>query len=161
MGDYDVTKLVLQDDAHVDFWQVAIQPAKPFAFGRIGSALFFGLPGNPVSVLVSFEQFARPALLQMQGARAVLRPRLVARAGERLDTDPEKTVFLRVRLAGLEEGEPNVFKSGGQASNVLSAAASADGFAVVPRGTGAVAAGEEVSVEMYKWPESREWLDDR
>ena len=69
MGDYDVTKMVLQGDAHVDFWQVAIQPAKPFAFGRIGDALFFGLPGNPVSVLVSFEQFARPALLKMQGAR--------------------------------------------------------------------------------------------
>jgi len=161
MGDYDVTKLVLEGDTHVDFWQVAIQPAKPFAFGRIGSALFFGLPGNPVSVLVSFEQFARPALLKMQGARAVLRPRIVARAGENLDTDPGKTVFVRVRVDGLADGEPTVVKAGGQASNVLSATAAADGFAVVPRGTGTVAAGEEVSVEMYKWPESREWLDDR
>lgn len=160
MGDYDVTKLVLQGDAAVDFWQVAIQPAKPFAFGRIGSALFFGLPGNPVSVLVSFEQFARPALLRMQGARAVLRPRLVARAGETLDTDPEKTVFVRVRVEGLAEGEPTVVKSGGQASNALSATATADGFAVVPKGTGTVAAGEEVSVEMYKWPESRGWPDE-
>ena len=68
MGDYDVTKMVLQGDADVDFWQVAIQPAKPFAFGHIGDALFFGLPGNPVSVLVSFEQFTRPSLLKMQGA---------------------------------------------------------------------------------------------
>ena len=161
MGDHDVTKLVLEGDTHVDFWQVAIQPAKPFAFGRIGSALFFGLPGNPVSVLVSFEQFARPALLKMQGARAVLRPRIVARAGENLDTDPGKTVFVRVRVDGLADGEPTVVKAGGQASNVLSATAAADGFAVVPRGTGTVAAGEEVSVEMYKWPESREWLDDR
>jgi molybdopterin molybdotransferase len=161
MGDYDVTKLVLEGDAHVDFWQVAIQPAKPFAFGRIGSALFFGLPGNPVSVLVSFEQFARPALLKMQGARAVLRPRIVARAGETLDTDPGKTVFVRVRVDGLAAGEPTVVKAGGQASNVLSATAAADGFAVVPRGTGTVEAGEEVSVEMYKWPESREWPDDR
>jgi molybdopterin molybdotransferase len=161
MGDYDVTKLVLEGDAHVDFWQVAIQPAKPFAFGRIGSALFFGLPGNPVSVLVSFEQFARPALLKMQGARAVLRPRIVARAGETLDTDPGKTVFVRVRVDGLAAGEPTVVKAGGQASNVLSATAAADGLAVVPRGTGTVEAGEEVSVEMYKWPESREWPDDR
>jgi molybdopterin molybdotransferase len=161
MGDYDVTKLVLEGDAHVDFWQVAIQPAKPFAFGRIGSALFFGLPGNPVSVLVSFEQFARPALLKMQGARAVLRPRIVARAGETLDTDPGKTVFVRVRVDGLAAGEPTVVKAGGQASNNLSATAAADGFAVVPRGTGTVETGEEVSVEMYKWPESREWPDDR
>jgi molybdopterin molybdotransferase len=161
MGDYDVTKLVLQGDAHVDFWQVAIQPAKPFAFGHVGDALFFGLPGNPVSVLVSFEQFARPSLLKMQGARSILRPQIVARAGEAFDTDPEKTVFVRVLVEGLDEGIPTVVKSGGQASNVLSAAATADGFALVPRGTARVAEGEEVTVEMFKWPESREWSDGR
>lgn len=161
MGDYDVTKLVLQGDAHVEFWQVAIQPAKPFAFGHIGDALFFGLPGNPVSVLVSFEQFARPSLLRMQGARHLLRPQIVARAGEDFDTDPEKTVFLRVLVEGLGEGVPTVVKSGGQASNVLSAAAAADGFALVPRGTGLVAEGEQITVEMFKWPEAREWADGR
>ena len=161
MGDYDVTKMVLQGDADVDFWQVAIQPAKPFAFGHIGDALFFGLPGNPVSVLVSFEQFARPALLKMQGARSILRPQLVASAGETLETDPEKTVFVRVFVEGLEQGSPTVVKSGGQASNVLSAAAAADGFAVVPRGTAVVERGEPVTVEMFKWPESREWTDGR
>jgi molybdopterin molybdotransferase len=161
MGDYDVTKLVLQGDAQVDSWQVAIQPAKPFAFGHIGEALFFGLPGNPVSVLVSFEQFARPALLKMQGARSILRPQIVARAGEEFDTDPEKTVFVRVLVEGVEQGIPTVIKSGGQASNVLSAAATADGFALVPRGTARVGTGEEVTVEMFKWPESREWSDGR
>ena len=161
MGDYDVTKIVLQGDAHVDFWQVAIQPAKPFAFGHIGDALFFGLPGNPVSVLVSFEQFTRPSLLKMQGARHVLRPQLVAIAGETLATDPEKTVFLRVLVEGLEAGPPIVVKSGGQASNVLSAAAAADGFAVVPRGTATIERGDPVMVEMFKWPESREWIDGR
>jgi molybdopterin molybdotransferase len=161
MGDYDVTKLVLQGDALVEFWQVAIQPAKPLAFGRIGDALFFGLPGNPVSVLVSFEQFARPALLKMQGARHILRPQLVARAGEDFETDPEKTVFVRVLVEGLDEGIPTVVRSGGQASNVLSAAASADGFALVPRGTARVEEGDEVSVEMFRWPESREWADGR
>jgi molybdopterin molybdotransferase len=161
MGDYDVTKLVLQGDARVDFWQVAIQPAKPFAFGHIDEALFFGLPGNPVSVLVSFEQFARPALLKMQGARHILRPQIVARAGEDLDTDPEKTVFVRVLVEGLDAGIPTVVKSGGQASNVLSAAATADGFALVPRGTGMVSKGAETVVEMFKWPESREWADGR
>jgi molybdopterin molybdotransferase len=161
MGDYDVTKLVLQGDAHVDFWQVAIQPAKPFAFGQVGDALFFGLPGNPVSVLVSFEQFARPSLLKMQGARAILRPQIVARAGEDFDSDPEKTVFVRVLVQGLEDGTPTVVKSGGQASNVLSAAATADGFALVPRGVSRVENGEEITVEMFKWPESREWADGR
>jgi molybdopterin molybdotransferase len=161
MGDYDVTKMVLKGDAHVDFWQVAIQPAKPFAFGRIAEALFFGLPGNPVSVLVSFEQFARPSLLKMQGARHVLRPQLVASAGETLATDPEKTVFVRVLVEDLEAGPPVVVKSGGQASNVLSAAAAADGFALVPRGTATIERGDPVMVEMFKWPESREWIDGR
>ena len=161
MGDYDVTKMVLQGDTHVDFWQVAIQPAKPFAFGRIGDALFFGLPGNPVSVLVSFEQFARPSFLKLQGARHVLRPQLVATADETLATDPEKTVFVRVLVKGLEGGSPTVVKSGGQASNVLSAAAAADGFALVPRGTATIERGDAVTVEMFKWPESREWIDGR
>jgi molybdopterin molybdotransferase len=161
MGDYDVTKLLLEGDARVGFWQVAIQPAKPFAFGKIGDALFFGLPGNPVSVLVSFEQFLRPALLRMQGARAVLRPQLRAVAAEDFVTDPEKTVFARVFVEGLGEGSATVTKSGGQASNVLSAAATADGFALIPRGVGTVRAGETVTVEMFKWPESREWVDGR
>jgi len=161
MGDYDVTKLVLEADSRVGFWKVAIQPAKPFAFGMVGDALFFGLPGNPVSVLVSFEQFLRPALLKMQGARAILRPQVPAVAGEDLVTDPEKTVFVRVLVDWLAAGGPRVTKSGGQASNVLSAAATADAFALVPRGVGVIRTGEPVIIEMFKWPESREWADDR
>jgi molybdopterin molybdotransferase len=161
MGDYDVTKLVLEGDAGVGFWKIAIQPAKPFAFGRVGDAAFFGLPGNPVSVLVSFEQFLRPALLKAQGASAILRPQLVAVANEDLDTDPEKTVFVRVTVDGLDEGVPKVMRSGGQSSNVLSAAAAADAFAVVPRGVGKVKKGGAVTIEMFKWPESREWVDGR
>jgi molybdopterin molybdotransferase len=161
MGDYDVTKQVLEGDAHVGFWTIAIQPAKPFAFGRVGDALFFGLPGNPVSVLVSFEQFLRPALLKMQGGRAILRPQLIAVAGEDLHTDPEKSVFVRVFVEGLDTGMPTVMRSGGQASNVLSAAANADAFAVVPRGVGMVEAGGQVTIEMFKWPETREWVDGR
>jgi len=161
MGDYDVTKLVLEDDARVGFWKIAIQPAKPFAFGRVGRALFFGLPGNPVSVLVSFEQFLRPALLASQGASAILRPQMVAVTTEDFDTDPEKTVFVRVVVEGLEEGMPRVTKSGSQSSNVLSAAAAADAFAVVPRGVGTIGKGDSVTIEMFKWPASRERVDGR
>ncbi|MGH8915293.1 MAG: molybdopterin-binding protein, partial [Acidimicrobiia bacterium] len=161
MGDYDVTKLVLQGDANIGFWSIAVQPAKPFAFGRIGDATFFGLPGNPVSVLVSFEQFVRPALLAMQGARHILRPQLLAMAGEDLSTDPEKTVFVRVVFDGLADGLPVVVSAGGQASNVLSAAANADAFAVVPRAVGRVEKGSRVTIEMFKWPETREWVDGR
>ena len=159
MGDYDITKMVLGGDSSVGFWQVAIQPAKPFAFGKVGSALFFGLPGNPVSVLVSFEQFLRPALLRMQGATRILRDQESGVAGERMVTDPDKTVFLRVRISGEKSGRPVVVTSGGQSSNVLTAAAAADAFAVVPKGISVVEVGEDVTIERFKAPETREWTD--
>jgi len=159
MGEYDVTKLLLQGEGEVEFWKVAIQPAKPFAFGKIDDALFFGLPGNPVSAFVSFEQFVRPALMKMSGSRYLFRRRVVAVAGEPFDTDPEKTVFLRVSVDGDVGGVPRVVLAGGQSSNVLSAAALADGLAVVPRGTETVAEGGHVMLELSRAPESREATD--
>jgi molybdenum cofactor synthesis domain-containing protein len=159
MGDYDVTKKVLQGSSSVGFWQIAIQPAKPFAFGKVGQALFFGLPGNPVSVLVSFEQFLRPALLRLQGAKRVLREQSAAVAGAQMTTDPDKTVFVRVRISEDRDGVPVVVSSGAQSSNVLSAAAAADAFAVIPRGVGVVGAGDSVVIERFKSPETREWTD--
>ena len=159
MGDYDVTKLLLEGKGDVEFWKVAIQPAKPFAFGRIRDALFFGLPGNPVSAFVSFEQFVRPALMKMSGSRFLFRRRIQAIAGEDLDTDPEKTVFLRVVLDGEVDGLPRVVLSGGQSSNVLSATALAEGLAVVPRGTRTVPAGGHVMLELSRAPEAREEAD--
>ncbi len=155
MGDYDVTKLVLRDEAGVDFIKVAMKPGKPLAFGHLGGAPFFGLPGNPVSVVVSFEQFVRPALLTMQGASAVLRPQVSVVAGERLVTDPEKTVFLRVRLEG-DAPAVQAIQAGGQASNVLSVAAAADAFAVVPRGVETIDEGEPVLIELFRSPATRE-----
>lgn len=154
MGDYDVTKLVLQDEAGVDFIKIAMKPGKPFAFGQLGGSPFFGLPGNPVSVLVSFEQFVRPALLTMQGASAVLRPQVTVIAGERLDTDPEKTVFLRIKMDD-RGGVVRATQTGGQGSNVLSAAAAADAFAVVPRGVDVVDEGEPVVIELFRNRETR------
>ena len=156
MGDYDVTKLVLRDEVGVNFWQVAIKPAKPFAYGEVGGKPFFGLPGNPVSVLVSFEQFVRPALLTMQGARAVLRPTVAGVSGETLVTDPKKTVFVRVRVEN-EDGRLRAVSSGEQASNVLSATAAADAFAVVPRGVASVDVGEPIVLELFRSPETREY----
>ena len=153
MGEHDVTKLVLRE-VGIDFMQVAIKPAKPFAFGHLGGKPFFGLPGNPVSAMVSFEQFVRPALLTMQGATSVLRPAAVAIAGEDLETDPRKTVFLRVNIVG-DYDKPVVIRSGGQESNVLSAAANADAFAVVPRGVETIEEGEAVLLEMFQSPETR------
>lgn len=151
MGEYDLIKQVLAAQGDVQFWQVAMQPAKPFAFGRVGSTPLFGLPGNPVSVMVAFEQFARPALLRMQGARSLMRPRIRAVMGEDAKTDPAKVVFLKVALS--DDGEHTVAHlSGGQGSNILSAVAAADGFAVIPVGVGAVQAGEPVIVELFRHP---------
>ncbi len=155
MGEYDLIKRVLAASGHVGFWQVAMQPAKPFAFGRIGDVPLFGLPGNPVSAMIAFEQFARPALLRMQGASGILRPRIRMRMAQAVETDPEKIVFVRVRIDHDDE-EPQVRLSGGQSSHVLSAVVAADGLAVIPVGVGSVAMGEWVDVELFRHP-SRSW----
>lgn len=154
MGEYDLVKIVLRQLGTIDFWQVAMQPAKPFAFGHIEGTPLFGLPGNPVSVMVAFEQFARPALLQMMGAAQIFRPRVAGTMTEAIATDPAKTVFSRVAVESTEEGFM-VRRSGGQHSNVLSALARADAFAVVPVGIGDLRVGDLVDLEMFRWPEGR------
>lgn len=152
MGDYDVTKLVLRDEIGIDFMQMAMKPGKPFAFGTIGGALFFGLPGNPVSAMLSYETFARPALLAMQGARSIFRQRVLGVAGEDLEGDPAKDVFVRVQLTE----ELVATQTGDQASNRLAGAATADAFAVIPRGVASIAKGQPVTVELFRSPETRE-----
>jgi molybdopterin molybdotransferase len=154
MGEYDLVKQVLGDLGDVEFWKVAMQPAKPFAFGFLGTTPLFGLPGNPVSVMVAFEQFVRPALLTRMGARSVFRRRLPGVMGERVVTAEEKTVFLRVSVDRGDAGW-TASLSGGQDSNVLSALAEAEAFAVVPAGIGVLEAGEPVEMEMFRWPEAR------
>lgn len=154
MGEHDLVKKVLAELGTVDFWRVAMQPAKPFAFGFLGGTPLFGLPGNPVSVMVAFEQFVRPALLARMGATRLFRPRSTAVAGEPLHSDPDKTVFIRV-VAEPGADAPVVRPAGGQASNVLSALAAADAFAVIPVGVGDVAAGERVEVEWFGSVERR------
>ncbi len=154
MGEFDVTKMVLEEDSDVDFFPVAMKPGKPQAFGTIGGTPFFGLPGNPVSVLVSFEQFVRPALLAMQGGTALLRPRVMGVAGEDLHSDPAKEEFMRVRFAD-EAPTPRVITTGGQGSHVLSGVANADAFAVMPRGVERVSEGDSVLLELFRAKETR------
>jgi len=155
MGEYDLVKTVLRGLGQINFWQVAMQPGKPFAFGLLSGTPFFGLPGNPVSVMVAFEQFARPALLHMMGAANLFRPRVRGRMLQSVATSPDKVVFLRVN-AGLDDaGRWVAGLSGGQLSNMLSAMAHGNAFAVIPVGTGTVDAGDEVDLEMFTWPETR------
>jgi molybdopterin molybdotransferase len=155
MGEYDLVKTVLKELGHIDFWQVAMQPGKPFAFGLLSGTPFFGLPGNPVSVIVAFEQFARPALLQMMGATRLFRPRVRGRLLEPVHTNPDKVVFVRVRARLDEAGSWVAELSGGQLSNMLSALAYGNAFAVSPVGTGSVEAGDAIDLEMFMWPETR------
>ena len=155
MGDYDFVKQILGELGTVDFWKVAMQPGKPFAFGSINRVPLFGLPGNPVSTFVSFEQFVRPAILHMMGAANILRSQIVGTMGEDVVTNDAKTVFLRVLLARDSGGSFVAVQSGGQGSNMQSSLANADALAVVPVGMGSLSAGDEVTLEMIQWPEGR------
>ena len=159
MGEYDLVKQVLSSLGNIELWKVAMQPAKPFAFGHINRTPLFGLPGNPVSALVAYEQFVRPSLLKMMGSQAVYRPRIPARAGHAFRTNPAKTVFVRVVVS--QEGDRMVARSsGGQGSNVLSAAASAVGMAVAPVGVDLIREGGPVAVELLRSPENRTEEED-
>lgn len=123
--------------------QVAIRPAKPFAFGRIGRVPVFGLPGNPVSSLVSFELFARPALRQMAGHTALFRPRSWAVLDDGYRRVPDgKLHFVRVRLTRDGAHRLRATSAGGQSSHQLLAMAVADGLALVPDGHGIEPGGE-------------------
>ena len=153
MGEYDLVKAILAELGSVEFWKVAMQPAKPFAFGTIAGTPLFGLPGNPVSSMVAFEQFVRPGLLSMMGATALFRPRVTGVMGEATSTSPEKTVFVRVTTE-MRDGVRHVHLAGGQSSNVLSALAASDAFAVIPVGVADVGVGDSIELEMFRWPET-------
>jgi molybdenum cofactor synthesis domain-containing protein len=146
MGDYDVVKAVLGAIADMTWMQIAIKPAKPFAFGRLDGVPVFGLPGNPVSSLVSFELLARPALRRMMGHARLTRPSLVAVADEALVRQPDgKVHFMRVNGDFGDDGRYHVRPVGAQGSHQLAATALADAMAVVPDGAG-VPGGAEVAV---------------
>jgi len=132
-----------------------MQPGKPFAFGAVADKPFFGLPGNPVSVFVSFEQFVRPAVLHMLGANRLFRDRVDGVMEEPVKAHPDKDVFVRVTTVRNDDGVLEARPSGGQSSNVLSALALADALAVIPVGMDAVEAGDGVELEMIHWPEAR------
>lgn len=145
MGEYDFVKAALDRYGALEWRQVAIKPAKPLAFGVVRGVPVFGLPGNPVSSLVSFELFARPALLAMMGHPECRRPEVVARAAHAFARRADGKVHLdRVRVHW--DGDGYVAQSAGrQESNVLSATAAANGLALIPDGPG-LAEGDRLAV---------------
>ena len=145
VGDYDFVKAALDRLGSLEWRQVAIKPAKPLAFGVVKGCPVFGLPGNPVSSLVSFELFARPALLQMAGDPDRFRTEVTARAEHAFTRKSDGKLHLdRVRVSWHGDGYVAA-RTGDQASNVLSATALANGLALLPDGDG-IAAGEPLQV---------------
>ena len=146
MGDYDVVKAVLGRIADMNWMQMSIKPAKPFAFGMLDATPVFGLPGNPVSSFVSCELMARPALRKMMGHQHLHRPQLAATATQKFGRKPDgKIHFQRVVVSVNPQGELVVAPVAAQGSHQLAATALANGLAVLPDGP-AVEAGSKVSV---------------
>jgi molybdopterin molybdotransferase len=151
-GDLDLVRNVLEElGVRQFFWKVAIKPGRPTAFGLFEGKPVFSLPGNPVSSLLTFEQFVRPALLKMMGHVKVLRPLFSAKLAEPLAKKSGRTFFVRVRLFR-EQGQLFAVSAGDQNTGILKTLIDANAVAVLPMEKASLAAGEEVRVYL---------LDDR
>ncbi len=150
VGDHDHMRSVLEKiGCRLRFWGVLIKPGYPLAFGVIEptGTLVFGLPGNPVSAAVTFEEFVRPALRKMMGHRALYRPTIVARLTQKLTKRAGRLHFVRVSLE-LRNGEYSATPISNQSSGVLTSMIRGDGLAVFPAESESLAAGSEVDVQI-------------
>jgi len=151
VGERDPVRRAFGDRADIDVYEVAMQPGRPQAFGTFRGRPFFGLPGNTVSVFVSFEVFVRPALLRMMG-RPPLRPEVQATLETDLEGLAERAVFARVRMRR-SNGGWLAASTGERSSNLLGTASRANGLARVALGTELMRAGERVRVLLFRDPE--------
>jgi molybdopterin molybdotransferase len=145
VGERDPVQAAFREGGEVEFFRLAMQPGMPQAFGLIGGRPFFGLPGNPVSVFVSFELFVRPAILTLMGCRDLFRPEISAALEDEIEGLPRKTRFARVRVRR-GDGGFLAAPTGGPQSNLLSTVARANGLAIIPAGTKMLRRGEESQV---------------
>jgi len=146
VGDYDFVKDVLKDlGTDMKFWRVAMKPGKPLAFGMMKSVPVFGLPGNPVSSMIAFEQFARPAVLKLSGARDLFRFRLPAIFTEDFEKKKGLRYFLRVILAN-KGGQLYASLTGPQGSGILKSMVLANGIAELPEDVEFIRKGKTVEV---------------
>jgi molybdopterin molybdotransferase len=148
VGAYDLVKAVLAELGAIDFWQVAMQPGRPLAFGRIGPAVFFGLPGNPVASLLTFLLFVRPALYRLGGRRRLYPPAWQARAGEPMRKRTGRREFKRGILT-FRDGGWEVRTTGPQGSGILSSMVAGNCLIDLEEERGDVQAGELVTVEPF------------
>jgi molybdopterin molybdotransferase len=149
VGEADFVKQLMAKLGEVLFWKIAMRPGRPMAFGRIGDAFLFGLPGNPVAVMVTFYQFVRPALLHLSGQESIEAPMLKASAAEPMRKVPGRTEYQR-GIVFREAGDWKVRTTGQQGSGVLRSMSEANCFIVLEHDRGKVAAGEPVSVQLFE-----------
>ncbi len=149
VGEADYTKEILGHLGEVRFWKVAMKPGRPLAFGDLGNALFFGLPGNPVSVMVTFYQFVQPALLQLMGTTAAEYPLLRARTYGVLKKRPGRVEYQRAWLGRDATGDYVVTATGDQGSGILSSMSNSNCFIVLGMETGRIESGSIVDVQPF------------
>jgi molybdopterin molybdotransferase len=151
VGEADYVKKLLDKLGEVLFWKIAMKPGRPLAYGKIGDAHFFGLPGNPVAVMVTFYEFVRDALFVLQGRRdGAPVPLFKARLAAPIRKAPGRTEFQRGILTPAAGGGYEVRTTGDQGSGILSSMSRANCFIVLPTDTGNVAAGETVDVQLLE-----------
>jgi len=151
VGAYDVVKIVLEAEGNVGFWRVRMRPGKPLAFGTIGGVPYLGLPGNPVSALVSFERFARPAILKMAGHTQLDRPELAAIVQEDIHSDGRES-YIRAVVNRDDTGRVSARTTGSQGSHIMTSLVKANALLIVPEGVRFVPAGTTLSAMMIDWP---------
>lgn len=149
VGEADYIKEVLAAIGEVRFWKVAMKPGRPLAFGTLGQARFFGLPGNPVSVMVTFSQFVAPALRRMAGGRQQVALEIRARATTPLKKRPGRMEFQRGILGRGDDGQLEVTPTGDQGSGILHSMSRADCFIVLAVDNDGISAGDEVVVQPF------------
>ncbi len=150
VGEADFTKAMMKKLGDVAFWKIAMRPGRPMAVGRIGQSVLFGLPGNPVAVMVTFLAFVRPALLRMMGSSAQAAPLLRAKSLEPMRKKAGRTEYQRGFVSSAPDGTLQVRTTGNQGSGVLSSMVHGNGLIVLHHAQGNVAVGDEVDVMMFE-----------
>ncbi|WP_371194510.1 gephyrin-like molybdotransferase Glp [Glaciecola sp. SC05] len=149
VGEADFVKQILAELGQIDFWKIAIKPGKPLAFGRLPNSIFFGLPGNPVSAFVTFNQIAADAIKQMAGEQVTAPYTLQAICDEGLKKQPGRADYQRGYCFVNEAGQLHVRSTGAQGSGIFSSFSNSNCYIVLERERGRVAEGETVSVQLF------------
>ncbi|MCP5425736.1 MAG: molybdopterin molybdotransferase MoeA [Gammaproteobacteria bacterium] len=149
VGEADFIKEILAELGQVNFWKIAMKPGRPLAFGRIGKSLFFGLPGNPVSVMVTYYEFVQPALRRMMGEAVIDSPRFKVPCATRLRKKPGRTEFQRGILETQADGSLMVRGTGDQGSGILRTMSRANCLIVLPHDGGTIEPGTWVDVQPF------------